>query len=59
MKARVMRDFRTPMRRFRAGQLVDETEVDGPLDIYKLIDLGFLRPGEVILPTDEFAPENQ
>jgi hypothetical protein len=53
MKARVLQDFRTPMRRFKVGQVVDETEIDGPLDIYKLIDLKILRPGEVELPEDK------
>lgn len=56
MMAIVVKPFATTLHRFVVGQIVDESDIDGPLDIMALIGRGFLLPGTVMPEPDPPAP---
>jgi hypothetical protein len=54
----VVKPFATPSHRFVVGQVVNESDVDGPLDVMALIGRGFLLPGTV-MPEPEPEPPTE
>lgn len=56
MMAIVVKSFATTLHRFVVGQIVDESDIDGPLDMMALISRGFLLPGTVMPGPDTPEP---
>jgi hypothetical protein len=53
MEARVLKPFTTPLHRFQVGQLIADTDLDGPMDMVQLIEAGFVVPGSAELPPEQ------
>lgn len=54
MKHSVLRAFSTPTRRFAVGQVITQGDVDGPVPVERLAELGYVAP---VPPIPEDLPK--